>query len=97
LKFTRPPGHITLAAEWTAGGVLLSVANSGEPLTREEREAMFRPFWQRKQDRRGAGLGLSICRSIIEAHGGTIWVEPLEGHRVRICFVLPTQAAALPP
>jgi signal transduction histidine kinase len=96
LKFTRPPGHITLAAKWIAGGVLFSVANSGEPLTPAEREAMFQPFWQGKLDRRGTGLGLSICRSIIEAHGGSIWAEPLEGYRVRISFVLPMQRGSAP-
>jgi signal transduction histidine kinase len=56
---------------------------------------MFQPFWQAgKEDRRGAGLGLSICRSIIEAHGGTIWAEPEPGKRVRICFALPLPGSA---
>jgi len=47
-------------------------------------------------DRRGAGLGLSICRSIVEAHGGSIWAEPEGGMRVRICFALPL-AGVSPP
>jgi PAS domain S-box-containing protein len=91
LKFTSAPGTVTISAEATAGGVRFSVANSGEALLPAEREAMFQPFWQAGRDRRGAGLGLSICRSIVEAHGGTIWAEPAAGQRVRVCFVLPQQ------
>ena len=94
LKFTSPPGRITLGAERTAGGVRFCIANSGEALPPAQLEAMFQPFWQAGRDRRGAGLGLSICRSIVEAHGGTIWAEPAEGERVRICFVLPRQPPA---
>jgi PAS domain S-box-containing protein len=96
LKFTSPPGRITLAAERTAGGVRFSVANCGTPLPEKDLRAMFRPFWQAGRDRRGAGLGLSICRSVVEAHGGSIWAEPAEGQRVRVCFVLPRQPAATP-
>lgn len=94
LKFTSPPGRITLAAERSVGGVRFSVANSGEPLPPAELGAMFKPFWQAGRDHRGAGLGLSICRSIVEAHGGSIWAEPAAGQRVRVCFVLPRQPAA---
>jgi PAS domain S-box-containing protein len=89
LKFTSPPGCITLGAEESQGGVRFSVANSGPALPHEQLEAMFRPFWQAGRDRRGAGLGLAICRSIVEAHGGSIWAEPAEGQRVRLCFFLP--------
>ena len=94
LKYTRAPGRITLSGERMNGNVQFCVANSGPALERDELRAMFRPFWQAGRDRRGAGLGLSICRSIVEAHGGTIWAEPAEGQRVRICFVLPRQPAA---
>lgn len=94
LKFTSPPGRVTLAAEPTSNGVRFSVANSGPALPPEQLGAMFQPFWQAGRDRRGAGLGLSICRSIVEAHGGTIWAEPAAGQRVRVCFVLPRQPAS---
>jgi PAS domain S-box-containing protein len=94
LKFTSPGGRILVAAEAVAGGVRFAVANSGEALPNEMLKTMFQPFWQAAQaDRRGAGLGLAICRSIVEAHGGTIWAEPAQGERVRICFVLPRAPA----
>ncbi len=94
LKFTEPGGCITLGAEPSMGGVRYCIANSGPALPAKQLEAMFRPFWQAARDRRGAGLGLAICRSIVEAHGGTIWAEPAEGQRVRVCFVIPRQPAA---
>jgi PAS domain S-box-containing protein len=89
LKFTSPPGRITVSAEPSADGVRFSVANSGPPLSAAALATMFKPFWQAGHDRRGAGLGLAICRSIVEAHGGSIWAEPAEGQRVRVSFVLP--------
>jgi PAS domain S-box-containing protein len=97
LKFTMPKGCITLGAEPSMGGVRYCVANSGPALPEKQLEAMFRPFWQSGRDRRGAGLGLAICRSIVEAHGGTIWAEPAQGQRVRICFLLPRQPAVSNP
>jgi signal transduction histidine kinase len=90
LKFTAAPGSVVLQAETQSDGVRYCVANSGPALSAAELDSMFKPFWQSGQgDRRGAGLGLSICRSIVEAHGGRIWAEPEPGKRVRICFVLP--------
>jgi signal transduction histidine kinase len=91
LKFTEPGGVITLGAEQSLGGVRYYLANTGPALPAKQLDAMFQPFWQAGRDRRGAGLGLAICRSIVEAHGGTIWAEPAEGQRVRVCFVIPRQ------
>jgi PAS domain S-box-containing protein len=96
LKYTSGGGTITLSAERSSGGVRFSVANSGPALPEKSLKAMFQPFWQAGRDRRGAGLGLAICRSIVEAHGGSIWAEPAQGQRVRVCFVLPRQPAATP-
>lgn len=91
LKFTEAHGRTVLRAEAVTGAVQFCVGNSGPALGPQELEKMFQPFWQSgRQDRRGAGLGLSICRAIIEAHGGSVWAEPAPGKRVRICFLLPT-------
>jgi PAS domain S-box-containing protein len=90
LKFTEPSGRVVLAAEALSEGVRYSVANSGAALDAGQLDEMFQPFWQAEHDdSRGAGLGLSICRSIVEAHGGSIWAEAAPGMRVRICFLLP--------
>lgn len=96
-KFTDPGGRVLVSAEAVTGGVRFSVANSGEPLAPENLTAMFKPFWQAaRNDHRGAGLGLAICRSMVEAHGGTIWAEPADGECVRVCFVLPRATQGVP-
>ncbi|HEU0259632.1 MAG TPA: HAMP domain-containing sensor histidine kinase, partial [Burkholderiales bacterium] len=97
LKFTDPQGRVVLRAETESDAMRYCVANSGPALSQAERESMFKPFWQAGHgDRRGAGLGLSICRSIVEAHGGRIWAEPETGKRVRICFTLPLTGVSAP-
>jgi len=98
LKFTAVPGEVVLRAEALPDRVRFSVANSGPALAPHELDALFRPFWQAEAgDPRGAGLGLSICRSIVETHGGEIWAETEPGKRVRICFALPTTGRAASP
>lgn len=88
-KFTRQGGHITIHADATDAEVRFSVADSGVGLSDEERTRAFAAYWQRDTgDRRGRGLGLWICREIIEAHGGRIWIEPA-GSGTTVVFALP--------
>ena len=97
LKFTDRQGCVVLQAKAESDRVHFCVANSGPALSVAELDSMFEPFWQAGQgDRRGAGLGMSICRSIVEAHGGRIWAEPEPGKRVRICFELPLASVNSP-
>jgi DNA-binding response OmpR family regulator len=70
----------------------VSVANSGEPIAPEDRERIFEPFSASSRRVGGTALGLSISRTIIEAHGGRIWVESgTEG--TKFVFTLPVSAA----
>lgn len=59
------------------GNVLISVADTGPGISKEVSEQLFQPFVTTK--RHGMGVGLSISRTIIEAHGGQIWAEPTPG------------------
>jgi signal transduction histidine kinase len=56
---------------------------------------MFESFHTTKPH--GLGLGLSICRSIIEAHGGTIWVAPRTPHGATLCFTVLAEKPTLLP
>ncbi|HUP47208.1 MAG TPA: ATP-binding protein [Thermoanaerobaculia bacterium] len=94
LKFTPAGGLISCRAEGgEAGQVLFTVADSGPGIPKEHLGDIFSPYWQAKRtERMGAGLGLPIAKGIIEAHGGTIWVESEEGSGTRFHFTLPVAA-----
>lgn len=66
---------------------VFSIADSGPGLQPEVAERLFQPFVTTKAN--GMGVGLSICRTIIEAHGGRIWAEPNEGGGTVFSFTLP--------
>src|SRR4051812_46203927 len=71
----------------------VSVATPGEPIAPEDRERIFEPFSASSRRVGGTALGLSISRTIIEAHGGRIWVESgAEG--TKFVFTLPVSAKA---
>jgi signal transduction histidine kinase/DNA-binding response OmpR family regulator len=69
----------------------VSVFNSGEPIALEDRERVFEPFSASSRRVGGTALGLSISRTIIEAHGGRIWVES-EPNGTKFVFTLPSTA-----
>jgi C4-dicarboxylate-specific signal transduction histidine kinase len=70
-----------------SGGVLVAVQDSGPGLNREGYEHLFDAFYTTKPG--GIGMGLSICRSIVEAHGGQIWASPAAGPGATVQFTLP--------
>jgi signal transduction histidine kinase/DNA-binding NarL/FixJ family response regulator len=90
VKFTPEGGSVTLAAAAAEQEVRFSVADTGPGIPPEQVPHIFGAFWQaRHADRRGLGLGLSIARGLVEAHGGRIWVESEPGHGSTFVFTLP--------
>jgi len=76
VKFTAEGGTVTLRAEPDAAMVRFAVADDGPGISTEELPYVFDRYYQaRRRNREGIGLGLSIARGIVEAHGGRIWVE----------------------
>jgi signal transduction histidine kinase len=69
-----------------AGGVIVSVADTGAGIDSQDVDRIFNPLFTTKTD--GMGMGLSICRSIIEAHGGRLWATPNTPHGTVFRFSL---------
>jgi signal transduction histidine kinase len=67
--------------------VLLSVTDCGVGIAAENTERLFSPFFTTKFS--GMGMGLSICRSIMEAHGGRLWATAIVPHGAKFQFTLP--------
>jgi two-component system sensor kinase FixL len=74
--------------------VEIGVADTGPGLAPEVRANLFRPFVTTKDS--GMGVGLSICRSIVETHGGRLWAEDNPGGGTVFRFTLPRASKAVP-
>jgi PAS domain S-box-containing protein len=79
-------------AQAEPNGVLVAVKDSGPGLAPDSLQHLFAPFYTTKPG--GLGMGLSICRSIIEAHGGRLWVTPNLPRGAIFYFTVPTHRAA---
>ena len=79
--------ELSISTEQDHRGVLVTVRDSGPGVDPEHREHIFKPFFTTKPS--GTGMGLSICRSIINAHGGRLWVEANEPRGAVFQFTLP--------
>ena len=90
IRHTPADGSVTVAAEAADEAIEVEVADTGEGITRGDRDRVFDPFFRGDASRAsgGSGLGLSICRAIIEVHGGRIWLDSTDGG-TRVRFTLP--------
>jgi signal transduction histidine kinase len=90
LKFTPAKGTVGLRAEQRGLDIEFEVRDSGPGIRPSELPHVFKRFWQIDSERRrGLGLGLHICETIVEAHGGRIWVESDFGNGAAFRFTLP--------
>jgi len=89
LKFTPKGGKIAIRVERRDDAVCFSVADTGPGVPAHLREKIFARYFQTNDaDRRGLGLGLFISKSIVEAHGGRIWVESTPGNGSTFFFTV---------
>jgi two-component system, OmpR family, phosphate regulon sensor histidine kinase PhoR len=91
VKFTGPGGSVTLSAEADRKFVRFAVKDSGVGIPEDDLERVFERFYKSDRARSGGGtgLGLSIARHIVEAHGGRIWAESVEGQGSTFSFTIP--------
>ena len=86
---TGPGGHIRVEATAAAAGVRLSVSDDGPGVAVEVRERLFEPFVTTKEIGKGTGLGLAVCRGLVEAIGGTIELDASVPRGARFVVELP--------
>ena len=77
IKFTLPGGKITVSAMQKETMIVVSVTDTGIGIPAEDAKNIFDRFYKvdRARSAKGMGLGLSIAKTIVEGHGGEIWVE----------------------
>jgi len=103
MQHTPPDGQITVSAQRVEANdeheVHVTVQDTGEGIPAEDLPHIFERFYRadraRSRDTGGSGLGLSIIRSLIEAHGGRIWVESIEGEGSTFTLTLPVSIKSL--
>ena len=91
--YDRPRELTIVSAAKEPDGVVVEVRDSGTGLDQERAERVFEAFYTTKAE--GIGIGLSISRSIVEAHGGRLWASPNEPHGAVFRFSLPVAKEAL--
>ena len=89
IKFTPAGGCITVGAVRQDACVLFRVTDTGPGIAVEDQAHLFDRFWQGRERRHGAGLGLPIAKGIVEAHGGRVWVESTPGAGATFLFTVP--------
>ena len=82
------PRDLLISTKQHHTGILVAVRDSGPGIDPANLERVFEAFYTTKS--RGVGIGLSICRSIIDAHGGRLWAEANEPRGTIFQFTLPT-------
>jgi two-component system phosphate regulon sensor histidine kinase PhoR len=93
IKFTPAGGRITVTSRAPEGAVSLEVTDTGIGIPREDQARVFERFYKGDKARtgEGTGMGLAIAKHVIEAHGGSIWIESEEGKGSNLGFSLPLQ------
>jgi two-component system, OmpR family, sensor histidine kinase KdpD len=92
-KYSPPGTQIQLLTHQIGNWIQIDIIDQGVGIPLEEQSAVFEAFRQAEnrvqKSRRGAGLGLAICKGLIEAHGGRIWIDNTRPVGTTISFTLP--------
>ena len=95
-RYIQYDGTVTIGAGISGSFLEVSVKDDGPGIAPEDLPHIFERFYRgeksRSDDYGGMGLGLTICKYIIEEHGGKIWAQSVHGKGTTICFTLPVIA-----
>jgi PAS domain S-box-containing protein len=103
VKYSPPDGTITVNAAKDGAFVAIFVEDEGDGIPEHLQEEIFEPFHRGvfdenlKDSRVGLGLGLAICKELVEQHGGKIWVENRPSGGSRFIFTLPIEGTSTAP
>jgi PAS domain S-box-containing protein len=90
IKFCQSGDRIAVGAEAKANEIVFSVSDTGPGIAGKDLPRIFEPYWSaQRHARKGTGLGLHICKGIVEAHRGRIWVESKVGDGSTFFFTVP--------
>lgn len=89
VKYTDPGGTVTVKLTGRKHDILVQVSDTGMGIPENHLPYIFDAFYRISRNSKGLGLGLAIAKSIIEAHGGEIWVESEESKGSTFSFTLP--------
>ena len=96
IKFTPEKGEVGLSVTRDGNDVVFRVRDTGPGIPQEQIDHLFEQFWQaRHNDKRGVGLGLTIAKGIVDAHGGRIWCDSIPGAGSTFSFALPAIAGSV--
>ncbi len=91
-KFTPEGGTITLRADIKDGNLLVEVQDTGRGITEEDQKKLFQPYQSSdKENLSGLGLGLALCKNLVELHGGKIWATSQVGKGSTFSFSIPAK------
>ena len=96
IKFTPNGGRIVIGVERDDSGVVFSVRDTGAGIATANQSRVFDRYWHSSDGSRarGSGLGLSIAKGIVEAHGGHIWLQSSPGQGSTFSFSVPDHPGA---
>jgi signal transduction histidine kinase len=93
VKYSPPGSQIRVFAKEEKEHVVIGISDQGNGIAPRDQARLFRPFQRLESSglsgAKGIGLGLLVCRRLVEAHGGQIWVESEPGQGSTFFFTLP--------
>jgi signal transduction histidine kinase len=88
-KYSMPGSRVEVTAAMSDSELIIAVKDQGVGISRENMMRLFQPFERFRENVSGTGIGLTVCKNLVEAHGGRIWVESEPGCGSTFSFALP--------